>query len=137
MSMQVGSSTRPTSAADRGVRIISRGCTRVLVLGDQSHLTAPFRPASMAFDVVLARDPPIEVSLSSLPSDTASTLSATLDGSRTLHATSGSVTITRLDLELGGVVEGTIHAAFAGGVPAIDATFTTFVRDLDPPCAHE
>lgn len=137
MSMRVGSGTRPTSAADRGVRVISRGCTRVLVLGDQSHLTAPFGLASMAFDVVLVGEPPIAATLSTLPSDMASTLSATVDGIRTLHATSGSVTITRLELELGGVVEGTIHAAFAGQVAAVDATFTTFVRDLDPPCAHE
>ncbi len=137
MSMHVGSDVRTTSAADRGVRVISRGCTRLLVLGDQSHLTAPFGLASIAFDVVLVGDPPIDASLTSLPSDMASTLSATVDGIRTLHATSGSVTITRLELALGGVVEGTIHAAFAGQVPVIDATFTTFVRDLDPPCAAE
>lgn len=129
-----GSTRSPTSAA-RGARITYRGCTRVLVLGEQAHLTAPFGLAGVAFEVVVPGEEPFEASLTSLPSETASTLSATLDGSRVLHANTGSVSLTRLTPELGGVVEGTFHASYAGEMAMLDGTFTTFVRDVDLPSA--
>jgi hypothetical protein len=126
-----GSTHAPTSAA-RGARITWRSCVRVLVLGDPTRLAAPFAQSAVAFAVVATDEPPLEATLSVLPSDAVSTLSASVDGIRTLHASGGTISLTRLDAELGGVVSGTFHAAFAGAPAAIDGTFTTFVRDLDP-----
>jgi len=132
LTMTAEGRTRAPSSADRGVRIAARGCTRRLLLGDAAHLTAPFGLASIAFELVLTREGPSEIGLSSLPSDAASTLAVSLDGARTLRANGGSVSLTRLETELGGRVEGTFRATFAGEPSVIDGSFTTFVRDLDP-----
>lgn len=125
-------SPRTLGSAGRGARVVYRGCTHWLLLGDPARLTVPFGAAALAFEMVLRDEAPLEVTLSSLASPTASTLTISLDGSRTLHASGGTITLDTIDPALGGVIAGTFHAAFASPTSAIDGTFATFVRDADP-----
>lgn len=123
---------RSLTTADRGARLVYRGCTRALIVGDPHRLTAPFGTASLALDAVLPdREAPLEVRLSGMATDASSTLLVSLDGIRTLHATDGTVSISELEPELGGRVVATLEASFAGQSP-ITGTLSTFLRDVDP-----
>lgn len=125
-------SMRAVSSAERGARITYRGCTRVLALGDETRLSAPFGPAGVAFEVVLPDAAPAEVALTNLP-PAPSTLGVTLDGSRVLHASAGTLRFRRIEPALGGIVEATFQVTFAGAEESLDGVFTTFVRDVDAP----
>lgn len=127
-------SMRAVSSAERGARITYRGCTRVLALGDETRLSAPFGPAGVAFEVVLPDAAPAEVALTNLP-PAPSTLGVTLDGSRVLHASAGILRFRRIEPALGGIVEATFQVTFAGAEESLDGVFTTFVRDVDAPPA--
>ncbi len=127
-----GREPRALTSADRGARLEYRECVRVLSLGDPSRLTAPFARGAIVLELVLAADAPLEVTLTNLPTGVSSALTLSLDGTRSGHATGGTVSLTTLEPELGGAVEGSFHVTLAGAPSVVDGTFTTFVRDVDP-----
>jgi hypothetical protein len=132
LTMHVGDEpARALGSAERGARVIYEACIPMLVLGEERVPgVALHGPGSLMLRVPLGSEPPIEAHFAAL----AASLEVSTPELRGAVAESGHVSLTVLERELGGAVEGTFAAELRGSATPVhvEGAFTTFVRDVEP-----